>query len=306
MNLRLTLIAILAITCIGGVVFYKKNFTTPICNEKMVYIYTAQIPGIKEDITILRKALALCGIKKNQIIENPKQTSPNEYVKIFFDQDKFDECIKQKDDSLKIAVRLEDYSDEEDSKIIGIFNNDKLENLLELVEFTVKQPIECLIIFDSNHTSSKQTINKLQELAKIKGINLKLCALTANRNTPTILKEKTQNINAAIILPGSLVFTESELILEYLKNHKIPVFTNHSGLIREGALGGFDFDIEEISYNIAEIINSFFNNQNDIKSNLLEELYPQIHLNMDTIANIGVQLNPDLLDEVVTVGGADL
>ena len=305
MNLRLSLMAILAATLIGGVMLYKKNIATQPNLEKKIYIYAAKTPGIKEDIGFIRKALQLYDIKPSQIVENPKQAPADQCIKIFFEQNEFDECIKKDDAALKIAVRLNDSSEEENAKIVGVFNEDKIESLLELIESVVKQPINCLLIFDAN-METKQTVTQLQELAKIKDINMQFCAIVENRNIATVLKEKAQNVNAVIILAGPLVYSESELIFEHFNTHKIPVFANHSGLVRAGALGGFDFDIQEISHGIAEISTKFFKDPTNISDTVLEELYPQLHINMDTIAKLGIQLEPDLLDEAVTVGSADL
>ena len=71
-------------------------------------------------------------------------------------------------------------------------------------------------------------------------------------------------------------------------------------------MGGFDFDTQEIAHSIAEIVSSFLKDSNNIRNDLLEELYPQLHLNMDAINILSVQLDSDLLDEAVTVGGIDL
>ncbi len=303
MNLRLSLIAILAATCVGGVVLYKNP---QLKLEKKVYIYAAKTPGTKEDIGFIRRALQLYDIKHDQIIENPKQTSTDQCIKIFFEQDKFEQCLLQNDAALKIAIRLNDSSEQEDSKIVGVFNEDKTESLLELVEAVIKQPINCLLIFDAGAETLNRTLAEFQELAKIKGIELQLCALAANQNIATVLKQEAKNVNAVIIIAGPLALAESELIFEHFNAHKIPVFTNHAGLIRSGALGGFDFDTQEIAHGIAELSSSFFKDSANISSDGLEELYPQLHLNMDTIAKLGVQLEPDLLDEAVTVGGADL
>ncbi len=306
MKLRLFLIAIAFATCIGGVVLYKKFFSSQPFSEKKIYIYSSKTPGVKEDISFIRKSLKLYDIKSNQIIENPKEILNDSNIKIFFDQSKFDEAITQNDLSLKIAIRLNDNSEEENSKVVGIFAEDKTEALLELVESIIKKRINCILIYDGNVESIKQNILQFQELAKIKNINLRLCPLKSNRNIATVLKEEAQDINAAIIVASTLVMAESELIFEHFNAHRIPVFANHAGLIRGGALGGFDFDTQEIAHSIAEITSSFFKDPNNIRRDLLEELYPQLHLNMDAIAKLGLKLDSDLLDEAVTMGGIDL
>jgi hypothetical protein len=306
MKLRLVLIGIAFATCIGGVVLYKKFFSSQAFSEKKIYIYNSNTPGVKEDINFIRKSLKLYDIKHNQIIENPKETLSDSNIKIFFEQGQFDEAISQNDLSLKIAIRLNDDSEEENSKVVCICAEDKTEALLELIESVIKQSINCILIYDDNVESIKQNILQFQELAKIKNINLKLCPLKPNRNIATVLKEEAQNINAAIIVPGTLAMAESELVFEHFNAHKIPVFANHAGLIRSGALGGFDFDTQEISHSIAEIASSFFKDSNNVRRDLLEELYPQLHLNMDVIAKLGLKLDSDLLDEAVTVGGIDL
>ncbi len=306
MKLRLFLIAIVTATCIGGVLIYKKIFTIQPFSEKKIYIYTSKAPGVKEDISFIRKAFKLYDIKHNQVIENPGQSVNEPDVKIFFDQAQFDKAINQNDKSLKIAVRLNDNTAEESDKIVGVFNEDQTESLLELIEGIVNKPVNCIIIFDAENEYLKEEIEQFQELAKIKNINLQLCPIAANRNIATVLKEKAQNINAAILIASPIVIAESELIFEYFNHHKIPVFANHAGLIRAGALGGFDFDTQEIAHSIAEIVSSFLKDSNNIRNDLLEELYPQLHLNMDAINILSVQLDSDLLDEAVTVGGIDL
>jgi len=198
--------------------------------------------------------------------------------------------------------------EEEDSKIICLFEEDNIQQLIELMENIIKKPISCLVIYDENNEYSKNLVAQYQELAKIKGIKLQPCyfSLLLKRNVATILKQAV-NINAVILIPSQLIFSDSELILEYFKMRKIPVFANHAGLIRSGALGGYDFDMQEIAHDIAEISNSYLRDEKTIKENPFEELYPQLHLNMDTIRHLGIQLeSSDLLDEAVTVGGTDL
>ena len=65
--------------------------------------------------------------------------------------------------------------------------------------------------------------------------------------------------------------------------------------------------MQEIAHDIAEVSNGFLRDSKTIKDNAFEGLYPQLHLNMDTIRHLGIQLEVgDLLDEAITVGGADL
>ncbi len=303
MKTRIFFIVIIAAVAMGGIGIYKKFSPSPI-DGRTICIFSSNAPGTKDDIYLVRQALQLYDIKRSQIIENkPCET---DCIKIFFEQNAFDASIKKEDASLKIGVRLRDSLEEENPKVVGVFEEDNAEPLFELVEATVKQPISCLLIYDETTEHSKRQAMQYQELAKIKEIPLRLCVLTASRNISTLLKEADKNINAVICIPGQIVFQDAELILEHFKTHKVPVFANHAGLIRSGALGGYDFDTTEIAHSIAEVSSNFLKDPSNIKSNSFDELYPQLHLNMDTIRHIGIQLNSDLLDEAVTVGGADL
>ena len=178
--------------------------------------------------------------------------------------------------------------------------------MLELIETTIKQPLNCLLLYDQNAPQSEQVATRYEEIAKIKRINLSLCALDRNQNISSILKEKTKNINVVIMIPGKIIFNDAELILEHFKVHKIPVFANNIGLIRCGALGGYDYDTQEISHSIAEFASEFLKDPKNIKSDIFDELHSQLHLNMDAISRLAIQLDPDLIDEAITVGGADL
>ncbi len=303
MNIRIFSIVIITAVAVGAVFLYKKFSSTPI-DEKTICIFSSNAPGTKDDIRFIRQALQLYDIKRNQVIEN--KNCETACIKIFLEQKKFDESIETDDESLKIGVRVHDSLEQENPRIIGVFEEDNAESLLELVEAVVKQPITCLLVYDESSEHSKRLATQYQELAKIKEIPLHLCVLSSGRNVATLLKEVGQNINAVIFVPGQIVFQDAELILEHFKAHKIPVFVNHAGLIRIGALGGYDFDTIEISHVIAEVASSFLGDAKNIKSAAFDELYPQLHLNMDTIGHLGIQLDPDLLGEAVTVGGADL
>lgn len=303
MNIRIFFIVIIAAVTLGGIGLYKK-FSNASVDSKAICIFSSNAPGAKNDVRSIRQALQLYEIKRDQIIEN--KSCERACIKIFLDQNSFDETIKKDDASLKIGVRLRDSLEEEDSKVMSVFEEDNGESLIELVETTVKSPISLLLVYDEANEHSKRLANQYQELAKIKEMPVRLCALTASQNISTLLKEVDQNINAVICIPGPILFQDAELILEHFKTHKVPVFVNHAGLIRSGAFGGYDFDITEIAHSIAEVSSSFLRDPNNVKTAAFSELYPQLHLNMDTIKYIDIQLDPDLLDEAITVGGADL
>lgn len=303
MNIRIFFIVIIAIAAVGGISLYKKFSSAPTEGE-VICIFSSNAPGTKDDIHSIRQALQLYDIKSHQITQN--KNSETACIKIFLEQNAFDESIKQGDMSLKIGVRLRDSIEEENPKVIGVFEEDNVEPLFELVEAIVKQPISLLLVYDESSEYSKRLATQYQELAKIKEVPIRLCVLTASRNIATLLKEVGQNINAVICIPGQIVFQDAELILEHFKSHKIPVFINHAGLIRSGAFGGYDFDTTEIAHAIAEISSGFLHDPNNVKSTSFNEVYPQLHFNMDTLGYLGIQLNSDLLDEAVTVGGADL
>ena len=292
------------VLCISLGGLYKIFLKSQQFSDKIIYIFGAQAPGVREDIQLFKKTLKLYDIKRAQIIENPEDNAEESSIKIFFDQLKFDESIKQNDSSLKIAIRLQNHA-EDNPKITGVFVEDKYEDLLEFVESVVKQPMNCILFFDDNK-SNKDAVARLQELATIKNFNLKICQLQSNRNIATVLKEEAKNISAVILLPSDLILQDSERIIEHFNTHKIPVFANHAGLIKAGSIGGFDFDSQEVAYNVAENIIEFLKNPNDFEGGSLSELYSQLHLNMDTINKLGIQLDPDLLDEAITVSGADL
>ena len=303
MNIRTFFIVIIAIAAVGGIGIYKKFSSAPL-EGKAICIFSSNTPGAKDDIRSIRQALQLYDIKSHQITQN--KNSETACVKIFLDQHAFDESIKQGDASLKIGVRLRDSLEEENPKVMGVFEEDNVEPLFELVEAIVKQPISLLLVYDESSEYSQRIATQYQELAKIKEIPIRLCMLTASRNVSSLLKEFGQNINAVICIPGQIVFQDAELILEHFKTNKVPVFVNHAGLIRSGAFGGYDFDTTEIAHAIAEISSDFFKDPNNLKSTSFDELYPQLHFNMDTLGYLGIQLHSDLLDEAVTVGGADL
>ena len=304
MNIRILFIFIIAAVAVSGIGLYKK-FSFSSVDDRRICIFSTKAPGYKDDVRFIRQALQLYDIKNNQITENTN--CDNASIKIFLEQKKFDEYAKKDDSSLKIGIRLDDSLEEENPNVINLPEEDDTEALLELARTIVKKSISCLLIYDESTEHSKHIALQFQELAKIKGIDLRLCLLSSNRNISTLLKEVSQDINVVIFVPGEIVFSDSELILEYFKTKKIPVFANHAGLIRSGVLGGYDFDTQEIAHSIAEIASCFLKDQKNIKNNAFDELYPQLHLNMDTIDHLGIQLDSgDLLDEAVTVGGADL
>ncbi len=306
MNRRVIFIISVIVVVISGIGFYKK-LSSGTTDEKRICVFSSNIPGTKDDVHLIRQALQAYDIKRDQIVENSNRHCESALIKIFLEQEKFSEYIKRDDSALKIGLHLHDSLENEDSKIICLFEEDNIQQLLELMENILKKPVSCLVVYDKNNEYSKRLVMRYQELAKIKGMNFQLCTLSKNCNVATVLKEAYKNINTVILLPSPLVFADCELILEHFKMRKIPVFANHAGLVRSGALGGYDFDTQEIAHDIAEISNSFLRDTKTIKSNAFEELCPQLHLNMDTIRHLGIQLESgDLLDEAITVGGADL
>lgn len=303
MNNRAFLIICAIAILIGGIGLYIK--VSSATDEKKICIFASNIPGNKEYVSLISQALVLHDIKKNQIVDVSKKRCENSSIKIFLDQKKFSESIKNDDTSLKIGVQLHIPIDEENPKVIGLLEENNIQQLLELIENIVKHTVNCLVIYDDQDAFSRESLAQYQEIAKIKGITLQPCALSTKNNVATILKKISSNINSIILLPSSLIFSEFELILEQFKLKKLPVFANHSGLVRAGALGGYDFDMQEVAYDIAKTSSSFLSGT--MKKDVFEEVYPQLHLNMDTIRHLGIQLeSEDFLDGAVTVGGADL
>lgn len=290
---------------ISGIGLYKKFSPAAVDNRK-ICIFTSSVPGFKEDAALISQALILQDIKKKQIVFSQKSSCEKASIKIFLEQEQFSEFVKNNnDESLKIGIHLHDPVDEEDPKIIGLFDGNNIQQLLELIENIIKGSIHCLLIYDAQDVISKYLATQYQELAKIKGADLEFLPLSEKHNVATVLKSLHSSINSVILLPSSLIFKELEIILEYFKLKKIPVFANHAGLIRAGALGGYDFDMQEVAHDIAEISSSFLSE--NIKTDAFEEVYPQIHLNMDTLRHLNIELSSeDLLDEAITVGGVDL
>lgn len=305
MNKRIFFIISVIVILIGGISLYKK-ISTINGDQRKICIYSASSPGAKNDMHLIAQALQLQDIKKSQIINNSNRGCENAPLKIFLEQDKLDEHLKNNnDESLKIGIHLRNPVDEEDSRTIGLVEENNIQQLLEFIGNIIKTPINCLVIYDDQYPFSKDLIAQYQEIAKIKKINLQPLSLSIKQNIATILKTASSNINSVILLPSPLILSDFELILEHFKLKKIPVFANHAGLIRAGALGGYDFDMQEVAHDIAEICGSFL--LGSIKNDAFEEVYPQLHLNMDTIRHLGIQLeSEDFLDEAVTMGGSDL
>lgn len=302
MNARILFIVIITTVTAGGAMLYK-NFSAKHHPQKEICVFVPHTQVAKNDLSLLTQELKLLGIEKDQITQNQ---DVNSIVKIFFDQHEFEEWAKKDDLSLKIAVRLHKTLLEDGPKVIGIFEEDKAELLLELVETTIKSPIRCLLICDENTEQSKKLAQRYQELAKIKGISMVTLILKANDNVASHLKGIENTANSIVIIPGKIILKEIELILEHFKHHKIPVFANHIGIIRQGALGGYDFDAQEIAHSIAQVVAGYIKDPKNIRSNPFDDLCAQLHLNMDTISRLGTQLDAELIDEAVTVGGVDL
>lgn len=304
MKKRLLFIVITIVTLIVGIGLYKK-ISSSTADDREICITASNIPGAKEEVHLISQALILQDIKKKQIKINQKGDSTNAPIRIFLDQESFSEAIKNNDETLKIGIHLHDPIDEEDPKIVGLLQENNVEQLLELVEGIIKEPTSCLMIYDEKDTQANKLLAQYQEIAKIKKINLHTISLSTKNNIATTLKSLSAKINAVILLPSSLIFSDLELILEHFKLKKIPIFSNHLGLIRAGVLGGYDFDVQEIAHDIAEISTGFLYGQ--VKKDTFEEIHSQLHLNMDTIKHLGIQLeSEDILDEAITVGGADL
>jgi len=305
MNKRIFFIISAIVILVGGISLYKKIFMLN-SDQRKICIYKSNVPGAKNDMQLISQALQLQDIKKHQIINDSATGCKNAPLKIFLEQDKLDEQIKNSnDESLKIGINLQNPVDDEDSKTIGLIKENNIQQLLEFIGNVVKTPIHCLIIYDDQDLFSKNLIAQYEEIAKIKKIHFQPFALLAKQNIATILKTVSSNINTVILLPSPLIFSDFELILEHFKMKKVPVFTNHAGLIRAGALGGYDFDMQEVAHDIAEICSNFL--LGSVKKDAFEEVYPQLHLNMDTIRHLGIQLeSEDFLDEAVTMSGSDL
>lgn len=276
--------------------------------EPLVCLYFVKQLGEKDQLDALYADLKTINVSKKQVIENPVVDIKGTKVKIFFDQSKFDSIAVADNSHLNIGIGLKNsFEIDEHKKIIGVFDHDKMLNLVELVQKILPETKDFLVVYEQDHKNSSDNLKKLKDLLALKGIHLRECVLDRKCNVATQLKDISKTIQAVIMLPSELILQEEELILEHFKSVKVPVFANHVGLIKSGALAGFGYDVQDISYAVTQVIGEYLESDGqEINDDILAELMPQLHVNMDVLKHLGINLSDGLLDEAVTVGSADL
>lgn len=308
MNARYIFSISIFFVIVCGLFFFNSSHFSFSKKDPLICFYLNKNISEKGEVDFLYKELKNRNFDKKQIIENPVNTIDGIKVNVFFDQHKFDNLSTVNQDVLNIAVGLKNsFENDECPKIVGAYEQDKMLNLLELIQKFKADCKEILVIYDPADSTSAKNIAKLHKIFALKNLVLRECALDKNRNLATELKQASVVVQAVILIPSDLVIGESELVLAHFKPHKIPVFANHLGLIKSGALAGFCYDIQDLAYGVAQLISEYFDSKmQEINDDLLAELMPQVHVNMDVLKNTDVHIADGLLDEAVTVGGADL
>lgn len=308
MNARYIVAAII-VFLVGLSFFASKSPYSPFAkSDPLICLYRSDQLGEKEQIAALYAELKNVDISKKMVVENPVGDVKNAKVKIFFDQGKFDSLSQLDNAFLNIAIGLKNsFETNENEKIVGVFDHDKILNLIEFVQKLMPHSKDFLVIYDKNHKDNENNLKKLRDILALKGIQIHECALDKKLNVASQLKDLSQTIAAVILLPSELLLQEAELILEHFKGAKIPVFANHVGLIRSGAFAGFGYDVQDMSYAVAQLISEYLESEEqEINDDLLAEIMPQLHVNMDVLKHIGLNVEDGLLDEAVTVGSEDL
>lgn len=259
----------------------------------------------KEESKSLVSLFKTSGISKSNISLNPSKS--NYDINIFLDQKKFDECLKNDKDSLKIAIRLNDsFENRENNNVVGVFEKDKYVFLIDFIQ-KISPSLKKLLVLHDNNIANKNYLKTIIDYSSVKGINVEVVCLDKKNNVSTILKGFSNSIDAVILISGDYILSESEIILEHFKNVKIPVFANNFYLIKSGAFAGFDYDSQEIFNSIANLINIYVeSNKKTINDDLLESLSYQLHINMDSMRHLNLKVDDGLLDEAITVSGSDL
>jgi hypothetical protein len=308
MNARYIISAVVFFA-IGLVFFASQSSYNPfVKSNPLLCVYTKNQLGMKDQLVSLYTELKTIDISKKQIVENPATETKSVKVKLFFDQEKFNAISPLDNSVLNVAIGLKNsFENDEHAKIVGIFDQDKILGLVELVQKLLPNAKEFLVVYNGNHNQSLDCLKKINSIMALKSIKLHECKLDKRLNLATQLKDISKTVQAVIFLPDDLVFQESELIFEHFKSLKIPVFANHVGLIKSGALAGFAYDIQDVAYAITQLISEYLeSNCQVVNDDLLAELMPQLHVNMDVLKHIGINIADGLLDEAVTVGGSDL
>lgn len=308
MNARYIFLISIAFVIGCGLFFFNSSYFSFSKKDPVICFYLNNNIGEKGVVDLLYQELKNRNFDKKQIIENPANNIKGIKVNVFFDQYKFDNVSTVDQDVLNIAVGLNNsFENDEYPKIVGAYEQDKMVHLLELIQKLKVDCKEILVIYDPADSTSVKNITKLHKIFALKNIVLHECALDKKRNLATELKQVSAAVQAAILMPSDLVINESELVLEHFKIHKIPVFANHLGLIKSGALAGFCYDVQDLAYGVAQLIFEYFDSKKqEIDDDLLAELIPQLHVNMDILKNSDVHITDGLLDEAVTVSGEDL
>lgn len=308
MNARYIVVAIIVFLVGLSFFAYKSPYSPFAKSDPLICLYRSDQLGEKEQISALYAELKNVDISKKMVVENPVGDVKNAKVKIFFDQSKFDSVSQLDNAFLNIAIGLKNsFETNEHEKIVGVFDHDKILNLVEFVQKLMPSSKDFLVIYDKNHKDNENNLKKLESLLALKGINFHQCGLEKKLNLASQLKGVSRTIQAVIILPSDLILQESELILEHFKNIKVPVFVNHVGLVKSGAFAGFGYDVQDMSYAVAQLISEYLESEGqEINDDLLAEIMPQLHVNMDVLKHIGLNVEDGLLDEAVTVGSEDL
>lgn len=288
---------------VGGAFLYKRSTR---CVVPIAAIYCDESAENKREVDTFIKIIKNYGITFKTVHSSTQSQDTKAYV--FFDQKMFDEFDKKNESLLKILVRLrETYEIQEISNIVGFFCKDKYSQTLDFVQRIMPSVSNVLVLSDIRDKNyNKSFIENITVYAREKGINILHLEVDDKKNLSSVLKEIPGKVQAVLAIPSEYILKESEVILHHFKNKKIPVFANSALFVRLGALAGFDYDNEELFHDIANIIMNFDkDNSKTVGEDTLANLTYQLHVNMDTLRTLNIDLDEGILDEAVTVGSAD-
>lgn len=110
------------------------------------------------------------------------------------------------------------------------------------------------VIYNQAETQSLNALERLQEIAANKGVELVNAPVTNSSETQLVANALlNQNIDAFFALPDNIIFSSFEVILKACNRKNIPIFTSEAGLVDRGAVAAYGAGFYEWGYQAGEV-----------------------------------------------------
>ncbi|MBX3331398.1 MAG: ABC transporter substrate-binding protein [Nitrospira sp.] len=151
------------------------------------------------------------------------------------------------------------------------------------------------VLYDEEQ--SGDFIRQAHRAAKQQGLELLAVDVHRQEEIPNAVRALLPKINALWLIQDQTVVSESAIpfFLESTLDAKVPLFTFSSTLVQQGALGALVLDPWAVGQQAAHIALARLNGQQASTGSLQAPERPQLALNVNSAAHVGLVLPPDLI-----------